>query len=205
MAGKKRKAGARKKAPTPDQRRARSDMRTLSTAWNELQDEQREAWELKARKNRRGGLAARRRRRSGRRLFFKVNFHRLALQQGLLADPPESGTFAAVPLVQLVITNHAGRIVLKLRVSGAPTEGVVVSASRPENAGVMVCRRCVRIGPLPPPKRGMCNITKAYEDKYGVPPVGKKIFVRIQQMSDYLGSLAYTTSAIVPDEEGWNG
>lgn len=205
MARKKRKAGARKKAPTPAQRRAQSEMRTLSAAWNDLTDEQREAWERKARKNRRGGWAARRRRRSGRRLFFKANFHRLALKQDLLADPPASGTFCAAPSVQLVITNHAGRIVLKLRVSGAPAEGVIVSASRPENAGVMVCRRCVRIGPLPAPKKGICDITRQYVEKHGVPPVGKKIFIRIQQMSDYLGSLVYTISAIVPEEEGWNG
>ena len=44
MAGKRRKPGARKKTPTPDQRRAREEMRTLSAAWNDLTEEQRQAW-----------------------------------------------------------------------------------------------------------------------------------------------------------------
>ena len=37
-----------------------------------------------AQPSRRGGRAARARRRSGRRLFFKANFHRFALGQALL-------------------------------------------------------------------------------------------------------------------------
>jgi hypothetical protein len=41
MTSKSRKPGARKKAPTPDQRRAREEMRTLSAAWNGLTEEQR--------------------------------------------------------------------------------------------------------------------------------------------------------------------
>ena len=61
----------------------------------------------------------------------------------------------------------------------------------------------VRIGLLPAPKRGMCDITKLYVAKFGVPPVGKKVFIRIQQMNDYSGSVFYTTSAVVPEEEDW--
>jgi hypothetical protein len=34
-----------------------------------------------------------------------------------------------------------------------------------------------------------------------VPPVGKKIFIRVQQMNDYSGSVFYTTSAVVEEEE----
>ncbi len=178
-------------------------MRTLSVAWNDLTDEERQAWESRARRHRRGGWAAHRVRRQGRKLFFKANFHRLALQQALLTDPPRSGTFRAAPIVQLVITNHAGRIVINVRVSGAPTEGVMVSSWRPLNAGVMVWKKFVRLTPLPPPKGGLCDITRPYVEKYGVPQVGKKIFIRIQQMNDYLGSLAYTASAIVRPEEDW--
>ncbi len=205
MAGKQHKALAGQKAPTPDQRRAQTEMRTLSAAWNELADEQRQAWSVTARTSRRGGRAARRRRRSGRRAFFRANFRRLALQQPVLTDPPTSGTFCPAPLVRLVITNHAGRIALRLRITDGPTEGVMVSSWRSLNAGVMVWKKFIRIGPLPPPKGGLCDITKQYVEKFGVPSVGKKIFIRIQQMKDYLGTLAYATSAVVRDEEAWGG
>ena len=204
MASKKPKTAAHKTVPTPDQRRARAEMSLLSAAWNDLTEEQREAWYVKARTNRRGGRRARARRRSGRRLFFKANFRRLALKQELLSDPPQQESFCPTPLVRLVITNHAGRIALKLRLTVGQAEGVMVSASRPLNAGVMVCRKFTRIGLLPAPKSGMSDITKLYVAKYGVPAVGQKVFIRNQQMKDYLGTVVYTTSAIVPEEEGWH-
>jgi hypothetical protein len=37
-----------------------------------------------------------------------------------------------------------------------------------------------------------------------VPEVGKKIFIRIQQMRDYTGKLFHVTSAIVPEEDDWD-
>ena len=49
----------------------------------------------------------------------------------------------------------------------------------------------------------MSDITKPYVAKFGVPPVGKKVFIRVQQMNDYLGRVLYTTSAIVPEEDDW--
>ncbi len=203
MAAKRRKPGARKKAPTPEQRGAREEMRTLSAAWNDLAEEQRQAWGEASHANRRGGVAARSRRRSGRRLFFRANSRRLALKQDLLTDPPESGTVCPIPIVRLLITNHAGRIALNVRLSSGQAEGVMVSSWHPCNPGVMVWHKFVRIGLLSDSKRGLHNITGQYSAKFGLPPVGKKIFIRVQQMNDYLGSVAHTTSAIVPKEEGW--
>jgi hypothetical protein len=204
MAGKPRKTGPRKKRPTPDQRRAREGMRVLSVAWNDLTEEQRLAWNGESRDNRRGGVAARSRRHSGRSSFFKANSRRLALKQDLLTDPPASGSVCPFPIVRLVITNHGGRIALKLRFSSGRAEGVMVSATRPCNAGVTVGRKFCRISLLSATERGMIDITKPYVARFGLPPVGKKLFIRVQQMNDYMGSVIHTTSAIVPDEEGWD-
>ena len=198
------KADAKENVPTPDQRRAQDEMSLLSVAWNDLTEEQREGWCVKARTNRRGGRKARNRRRSGRRLFFKANFRRLALKQELLADAAGAESAASAPLAQLVITNRAGRITIEFDLAGAQAEGIMVYASRPLNAGVMVCRKFTRIGLLPAPKAGISDITKLYVAKFGVPPLGQKIFIRLQQMKDYLGSLVYTTSAIVRVEEAWD-
>ena len=179
-------------------------MRILSAAWNDLTEEQRLAWDMTARKDRRGGLAARLRRRSGRRAFFKANFRRLALREGLLTDPPGAGNACSTPLARLVITNRGGRIALKVRLAFGHAEGIMVSSWQACNAGAMVWKKFVRIGLLPAPERGLSDITKLYVAKFGVPPVGKKVFIRLQQMSDYTGSLVYVTSAIVPQEEGWH-
>ena len=198
MASKQRKPDARKKGPTADQRRAWADMCTLSAAWNDLTEEQRQAWNAEARTNRRGGLAARSRQRSGRRLFVKVNSRRLALGQELLPDPPGDESFRPTPIGRFVITNHRGRIALKLSVPDGQAEGVMVSSWHPCNAGVMVWKKFVRIGLLPAPVGGMIDITRRYVAKYGVPPVGKKVFIRLQQMNDYVGSIVQILSAIVP-------
>jgi len=198
MARKQSKLGACGKGPTAGQRRARADMRTLSAAWNDLTEEQRQAWDVEAHTNRRGGHAARSRRRSGRRLFVKVNSRRLALRQYLLAWPPGPESVKVPPIVRFVITNSGGRIALKLRVPDGQAEGVMVSSWRPCNAGVMVWKKFVRIGLLPAPDGGMIDITRLYVAKYGVPPVGKKVFIRIQQMNDYVGSIVQIINAIVP-------
>ncbi len=179
-------------------------MLMLAGAWNDLSEEQRLAWDMAARKDRRGGRAARRRRRSGRRLFFKVNSHRLALKEAVLTDPPGAGDACSTPLARLVITNRGGRIALKVRLAAGQFEGVMVSSWHPRNPGAMVWKKFVRIGLLPAPERALSDITKLYVAKYGVPPVGKKVFIRLQQMSDYTGSLIYITSALVPQEEGWH-
>jgi hypothetical protein len=203
MAGKQPKPVSHGKRPTGEQLRVQSETAILAAAWNALADEQRQAWGERARKNRRGGRATRLHLRNGRRLFFRVNSHRLALRLPLLTDPPEEGAYVPAPLVKLIITNRAGRITLKLKVSGGDPHGVMVSSWHPVSPGTMICRNFVRIGPLPPPVRGMCDITRQYVAKYGVPPVGTKIFVRIQQMKDLTGRLVQVTNTIVRPEEGW--
>ena len=198
MGSKQHTCGARKKGPTADLRRAWEEMRVLSEAWNIITEEHRLGWNATARANRRGDRKARSRRRSGRRLFFRANSHRLALGQGLLAGPPRPEIPSATPLVEFVISNTGVRITLKLHVLEGPTAGVMVSASRPCNPGVTVCRKLARICPMSAPVGEMSDITRQYVAKYGEIPVGKKIFIGIQQMRDYLGSLVHVTSAIVP-------
>ena len=93
---------------------------------------------------------------------------------------------------------------LKLRLIYGQPEGVMVSASKPLSAGVMVCRKFTRLGLFPAPKAGLSDITRLYVAKFGVPPAGQKVFIRTEQMNDYLGSLIYTTRGIVPVEEAWD-
>ncbi|HSA11764.1 MAG TPA: HMG-box domain-containing protein [Candidatus Paceibacterota bacterium] len=103
-------------------------MRTLSLAWNNLTEEQRQAWNDAARKDRRGGVAARSRRRSGQRLFVKVNSWRLALGQERLTWPPGPGSFKPIPMARFEIANSGGRMALRLHLAGGMAEGVMVSS-----------------------------------------------------------------------------
>ena len=204
MARKKPNAAAARKAPTPDQLRAREEMSILSAAWNNFTDEQRAAWCVRARTSRHGGRKARARRRTGRKLFFRANSRRLALKQPSFTGPPQQESICQIPLVQLVITNRAGRVTLMLHVLDGQTDGVMLSSWHPCNAGAMGWEEFVRIGLPPAPVRGVVDITKLYVAKFDVPPVGKKIFIRVKQMKDFSGGVSYITSAIVPTEEEWH-
>jgi hypothetical protein len=200
MAAKPHKPAPGAKKPTPDQHRARTEIAILSAAWNNLTDEQREGWARFAQSDRRGGLAARRRRRTGRTAFFRVNSRRFAAWQDLLDFPPWAAGCCTTPLVRLIITHRAGLLSLKVRLSGGPAEGLMISSCRPCNPGVMVCPKFTRIGLLRGSKARLIDITKLYVDKFGWPPIGKKIFIQVQQMQDYSGKVLHTASAIVRAE-----
>jgi hypothetical protein len=45
---------------------------------------------------------------------------------------------------------------------------------------------------------GSADITTLYTARYGVPPVGKKVYVRVNQFVDGWEDLPVTFSAIVP-------
>ena len=52
MAGKNHKTTAGKQGPTPDQRRAQREIALLSEAWNNLLEDERQAWDEKSRRMR---------------------------------------------------------------------------------------------------------------------------------------------------------
>ena len=53
----------------------------------------------------------------------------------------------------------------------------------------MVWQKVVRLGLLPAPIGGVSDITRRHVAQYSVSPVGKKAFIRIQQMNDYGASM----------------
>ena len=109
-------------------------------------------------------------------------------------------------MVRLVITNRGSRIVLKLSVPNGQAEGVMVSSWHPCNAGVMVWKKFVRIGPMPAPVGGMSDITRQYVKKHGKPEVGQRVFIRTKQYLDCGPEDWFLeTSAIVPAKEAGGG
>ena len=54
------------------------------------------------------------------------------------------------------------------------------------------------LGICPAPVLGASDITALYTAEYGVPPVGKRVFVQCNQFVDGYQSLPMTFSAVVP-------
>ncbi|MGD0093201.1 MAG: hypothetical protein ABSE73_25080, partial [Planctomycetota bacterium] len=70
--------------------------------------------------------------------------------------------------------------------------------STPGSAGASVPGRFTFLGMLPNPVAGVSDITKLYVDKYGVPPVGKRVFIHTRQQVNGWQDSPKQTTAVVP-------
>jgi hypothetical protein len=98
----------------------------------------------------------------------------------------------------LVITNTAGIIAVKLVCPADPGGDTVLRASPPKSAGVGICREFRIIGMCPAPVDGLADITALYTACFGPPPVGRRIFLRASTMVSGFESLAREFRALVP-------
>ena len=152
-----------KKRRTTAQRRTQQSMTQFSQGWNErLTEDQRIAW-------RRLAEALPRRVRNGR--FYRT-------------DPPPQPKFGVNPKVALKIAVASNRLSLKLAVSEAPTEDIMVFASPPWKAGRTYCGDYRFLCLLPAPVKGWSDITRQYIEKFGVPPPNTRVFIRTWQQVD---------------------
>jgi hypothetical protein len=131
-------------------------------------------------------------------LFMKVNAT-LACQ-GLepALTPTDRPSFDANPVAELVITNTGGTIDLKLSVPSAPATDILVLGTHPRSPGVTFAKHFTILGRLPAAEAGYSNITQLYVDRYGMPPVGTRVFIRTRQVSNGWEDFPIQTTAIVP-------
>jgi hypothetical protein len=184
---------------TPAQMTVRSNLARVSSRWRAITEEQRQAWTA-------GGRDAQTRRRLGRssfltgcQFFIKINCARAAIGLEQLTDPPQLPEFPENPVGELSITNSRGTIALKLSVPSAPAEYTLVLGAAPCSAGRSSARHFVFLGFLPDSTRGVSEITDLYVARFGVPPVGTKVFIRTQQHINGWDDLPKQTSAVVPN------
>ena len=184
---------------TPAQMTIRSNLARVSSRWRAITEQQRQAWTA-------GGRDAETRRRLGRssfltgcQFFIKINCARAAIGLEQLSDPPELPEFPENEVGELSITNSRSTIALKLSVPTAPAEHTLVLGAAPCSAGRSSARHFVFLGFVPASTRGVSDITDLYVARFGVPPVGTKVFIRTQQHINGWDDLPKQTSAIVPE------
>jgi hypothetical protein len=88
-------------------------------------------------------------------------------------------------------------IALKLTCPTNPGENTIVRGSAPVSQGREVCKDFRILGTCPP-RGGFGRHHSLYTARYGVPPVGKKVYVQVNQFVDGWESLPRTFWAIVP-------
>jgi hypothetical protein len=131
-------------------------------------------------------------------LFNKINCTLALFGQDQVDAPPPLPQFPDLAPQSLVITNTGGVIALKLTCPADPGENTIVRASAPLSAGREKCDSYRIIGTCPAPVQDSADITGLYTAKYGAPPVGMKVFVRVNQFVDGWEDTAAKFWAIVP-------
>jgi hypothetical protein len=112
--------------------------------------------------------------------------------------PPLRPEFPDLAPQNLVITNTAGLVALKLTCPTDPGQTTIVRGSKPVSQGVEVCKDFRILGMCPAPVAGASGITGLYTAHYGVPKAGTKVYLQVNQVVDGWESLPRTYSAIVP-------
>ena len=112
--------------------------------------------------------------------------------------PPPPPVFPDLAPQDLVITNKAGIVAVKLVCPADPGNNTVLRASPPQSAGVGICRNFRIIGTCPAPVRGFADITALYTACFGVPAVRRQIFIRVSTMVTGFESLPREFRALVP-------
>jgi hypothetical protein len=176
---------------TASQMGVRARLGRVAASWRALQEVQRAAWMAAAKEGQSGAL-------SGFQLFAKINCTLAQFGQEQVDAPPAHPQFPDLAPTNLVITNTGSVIALKLTCPADPGENTIVRGSAPLSQGRETCRDYRILGTCPAAVAGSADITTLYTARYGVPPVGKKVYVRVNQFVDGWEDLPVTFSAIVP-------
>ena len=166
--------------------------------WRGLTDDQRDVWTAGGRHIHSQPRLGQSGHLSGCQFYTQINFNLAYIHEPQAVQPPDRPDFGPNPVGQLFITNVGGVIGLKLSVPSASAGHIIVLGTFPRSAGVAYIRRFVILGLLPAPEAGFSDIRKLYVDRFGEPPVGKRVFIRTTQQINGWQDLPKPTRAIVP-------
>jgi hypothetical protein len=183
---------------TPAQVRVRSQFGRASARWRTLTEEQRAAWTTFASQNKSRARLGQSGALTGLQLFVKINNNLASLGLPPVSDPPDYPKFGKNPVGALTITNTGDVLALKLAVPTAPIRHTLVWGTAPGSAGATFPGRFVFLGLLPEPVAGVSDITELYVARYGIPPVGTRVFIQTVQQINGWQDAPKRTTAVVP-------
>ena len=183
---------------TPARVAARDNVRSLAVRWHQLSEEQRVLWieegsghDSKTRLHQKGA-------RSGWNLFHKLNLTLAYYGREQLDVPTRCPRFPPLAVSALVITNGPGGIRIMLVCPGDPGDHTIPSASVPTSARRNVWTDHHFFPFCPAPVGGSADVTACYRARFGVPPIGSKVFLQAKQMIDGWEGEPQEFSAVAP-------
>jgi hypothetical protein len=176
----------------------RSILRQCAMAYDQLTDVQQAAWIVAAAAQKSRPTLGQSGPLTGLQLYVKVNAALMTIGAATVSAPPALPAPVNLPVTGFVITNTGDVVALKLTTSDAPPDGTMLWGCAPEKSGV---RRVIGpryLGTLDSPANGGVDITTPYTGRFGVPPVGSRVFVQVNTNDSGYEGLRHTFSARVP-------
>ena len=115
----------------------------------------------------------------------------------MVSDPPPIPVYPANSVVRLMIASTGDTVALKLQLSPKPGQYVLFFGTRPQGPGISFVDDYPLLGVLPDEACEVVEITSLYVARFGVPPVGKRIFIQTLQQINGWRDRPKTTSAHV--------
>jgi len=183
---------------TEARQRVQYDLGRVAGTWRQRTHKQFIAWTIASHELSSLAPEGRQVPRDGYHLFCKINCALAAAGLPIVMLPPKPEKFRRNPVEELDIRNRGGVTTLRLRVPEAPAKYTFVLGSPPCSAGRSVRSNYSILGLLPAPVRGWSDITALYVKKFGVPPVGSRVFIRTRQLINGWEDEFKNTDAVVP-------
>ena len=139
---------------TDAQLRIRSFLRSVTSQWRGLTQDQRNAWTAEASAHQSKTRLGQSGTLTGFQLYTKINCSLLNIGEDVVQAPPAEPVFGLLPVTGLEISNAAGVITLKLTTSDAPAEGSMLWGAKPCSQGISTARGVVFLGTLNSPLNG---------------------------------------------------
>ncbi len=135
---------------------------------------------------------------TGLQLYMAINCSLMAIGGTPVAAPPAKPATDNLPIDQLLITNTGGTIALKLTTTASPPDGTMLWGAAPQLASRRCTPNMVLLGTTGSPIASEITITNAYTARFGVPPVGSRIFVACNTHPDGWEGIRRSWTAVVP-------
>jgi hypothetical protein len=172
--------------------------KAVNDRWPRLTQGQRDVWDAAAKHKRSKTRLRQNGPLTGYLLFMKINVALAYWGKPQVDLPPKQPRFPQLAVSSLSVTNVAGVIKISLGCPRDPGDHTILRASLPQSARCNVCNDVRVIGTCPPPEQGSADITARYEAKFLPPPVGTKLFLRVNQLIDGWEDDVQEFTAIVP-------
>src|ERR1017187_8101011 len=182
---------------TRRQMEVRQHLAEQARRFGQLTDEQIAAWNAAAASYRSRPRQGQSGPLTGLALFVRVNCKLALFGLEPLNTPPPPPVFPELAPQDLVISNTAGVIAVKLVCPADPGDNTVLRASPPQSAGRGTSAPFRIIGMCPAPVAGLADITALYAACFCKPPVGRRIFLRASTMVSGFESLPREFRALV--------